>query len=438
MRLRCSVFSVALLLAVAACSSSAAPERWSRIDAGWTQFRMNSGHDATLPGTLRASWRVETHGAFSSSPTIAGSTLYIGNNSGALYALDVRNGRVLWMYRAASALMSNPLVWHGLVILGEGDSELRLGDLLHPFNVETDENALFALDSATGKVRWRIKVGGTAMATPAIVDGLLIDQHGGGQIIALDPRSGTVLYTKSGSGVGVMGAVLPVGSGDVVTAGMWVPTQLFTMFNGAYHNPIQRRNALDGNLRWSTDLPQSAGGIGDCPPASDGNFVFCDYVASPVNAQLYPGAAAQEVVWGIHVSSGRIAWKTTLERGARPTRNAAAIPLAFGGSVYVGSSVAPYVHAIDAIDGRVLWRARVRGPVKGGIARKGSALYFGDLTGRLWAVEARTGKLIGVKNMRTSFNVGSPVIDGETLFIGSYTGSLIAIPLDVIRTSHDG
>ena len=39
--------------------------------------------------------------------------------------------------------------------------------------------------------------------------------------------------------------------------------------------------------------------------------------------------------------------------------------------------------------------------------------------------------------MHTRFNVGSPVVDGKTLFIGSDDGSVIAVPLDAIRSSHD-
>ena len=112
-------------------------------------------------------------------------------------------------------------------------------------------------------------------------------------------------------------------------------------------------------------------------------------------------------------------------------------PLVRGRTLYFGGSIAPYVHALSVEHGDVLWRARVKGPVKGGIAAKDGILYFGDHAGYLWALDARTGTTIGSKRMRTSFNVGSPVIDGNTLVIGSNSGTVIAIPLDVIRNSRD-
>jgi hypothetical protein len=33
--------------------------------------------------------------------------------------------------------------------------------------------------------------------------------------------------------------------------------------------------------------------------------------------------------------------------------------------------------------------------------------------------------------------VGSPVVVGKTLIIGSDSGSVMAVPLDLIRASHD-
>jgi hypothetical protein len=39
--------------------------------------------------------------------------------------------------------------------------------------------------------------------------------------------------------------------------------------------------------------------------------------------------------------------------------------------------------------------------------------------------------------MHTPFNVGSPIVVGTTLIIGSDTGSVIAIPLERIRKSLD-
>ncbi len=126
-----------------------------------------------------------------------------------------------------------------------------------------------------------------------------------------------------------------------------------------------------------------------------------------------------------------------LESGSLPIRNEAAIPLLSGGLLYLGSAIAPWMHALDATSGTLVWEMPTRGAVKGGVVQVGGVVYFGDLGGYPWALDAKTGRVIGVKNMHTPFNVGSPIVVGRTLIIGSDSGSVIAVPLATIRSSQD-
>ncbi|HEY5342015.1 MAG TPA: PQQ-binding-like beta-propeller repeat protein [Candidatus Aquilonibacter sp.] len=95
------------------------------------------------------------------------------------------------------------------------------------------------------------------------------------------------------------------------------------------------------------------------------------------------------------------------------------------------------MHAIDAKTGHVLWQCKTHGPVKGGSVLVDGALYFGDLRGFLWAVDAKTGRVVGDVRMPSGFNVGSPIAVGRTLIVGSRTGSIYAEPLSAIRMHHD-
>ena len=157
--------------------------------------------------------------------------------------------------------------------------------------------------------------------------------------------------------------------------------------------------------------------------------VYCDYV-SPVwpDTVTVIGDLAVERVYALRLSDGAPLWDVALETGALPERNEAAIPLLAGGLLYLGSAIAPYVHALDARSGLLAWEIPTRGAVKGGIVAVDGIVYFGDLGGYLWAVDAKTGRVLGDKFMHTRFNVGSPVVDGKTLFIGSDDGSVIALP----------
>ena len=130
-------------------------------------------------------------------------------------------------------------------------------------------------------------------------------------------------------------------------------------------------------------------------------------------------------------------WDVQLENGVVPKRNQAAIPLLDGSTLYVGSSIAPAVHALDAATGRVRWNRRVGGVVKGGLVASRGIVYFGDFSGRLWALRERDGSIVGVANVGTPFNVDSPIIVGETLVIGSATGRVLALPLAALAGSRD-
>ena len=409
------------LAAICTGVASAAPPP----PAQWTQFRQNPAHDPAIFRGLETSWRLETHGGFSASPTLVGDTLYIGNNSGTLYAVDVRTGRARWTYQAAAALMSNPLYWRGLVILGEGDQNSYSGDEHHATMVGKSENALIAVDANTGKLKWQTPLQGTGMPTPAIAGGTLYHHNGAGRFVALDPATGRTKYVRDLESVASMTAVLPIGGSRVVTAGIG-------------DNAVFALNTGDGSTAWRYAFADNASGIGDCPLAGDERFAYCNYVMPPDGERdVQIGHDGVQRAYAVDLASGTIAWDVAYAWGTIPKWNEAAVPTVVQSTVYMGSSLASSVFALDAENGRTLWQTTVRGPVKGAIVEQRGVLYCGDLAGYLWALDARTGRVIGSKNANVPFNVGSPLIVGRTLVIGSNSGALLAVPLVQIRTAHD-
>lgn len=382
----------------------------TRADAGWTQFRGNPSNNAVIRGTLSVQWEVVTDGRISASPTFNAGTVFLGTNAGTLYAIRAASGQVRWKQHVARALMSAPLLYDGLVVVGEGNA--------------ATPGALIAYDQQSGKLRWRTPLPGTGMPTPALVDGVLVHQDDSGRVTGMDPVTGRILYQRDVHSLAFMSAALPADQSTFVTSGV-------------RFNAVLKVDAQSGRVLWrSNPFPKSASGIGDCPLASDGSRIFGDYVVPESAAsQADVGAAAREHAYALDVRNGALLWDAPLQTGILPIRNQAAIPVVSGGVVYIGSAVSPWVSAIDARAGRVLWRTQTYGAVKGAIAVRQGVLYFGDVSGYLWALDARTGHKLGVMSMPTSFNVGSPIIIGKTLVIGSFTGSVYAVPLSIIRNS---
>ena len=163
----------------------------------WTQFRMGPQNNAVVPGQLHTAWRVETNGQISASPTVADGMLYVGNNNGLLYALDVGRGTILWKAKVPNPLMSAPLVYNDLVIVGEGDPTSRTSSPSEPVSVGQGPSALIGFDRATGELRWQTMLKGSAMPTPAIINGILVHHDGAGYITALNPVTGEQRYSHS-------------------------------------------------------------------------------------------------------------------------------------------------------------------------------------------------------------------------------------------------
>jgi outer membrane protein assembly factor BamB len=395
------------------------------LAVAWTQFRLGPQNNAVVDGSLNASWRIETGGQISASPTMVDGTVYVGNNNGSLYAIEATTGKVLWSARVPNPLMSAPLIYNDLVIVGEGDPTSRSSSPSEPVMVGQGASALIGFNRFTGSMRWQTTVSGSAMPTPAIINRTLIDHDGAGWINGLDPASGEMRYQHWLGSMASMSAILPIGNGDFVTTGVG-------------SNAAWRVHADGGSIIWRSPFSRGASGIGDCPPVTDGRRIFCDYV-SPVlpDTSTAIGDLTAQRVYALDAASGAPLWDVALESGSLPIRNEAAIPLLNGSRLFVGSALVPWMHALDTATGMLLWETPTRGAVKGGIVDVGDVLYFGDLGGYLWALDAKTGRVVGDKLMHTPFNVGSPIVVGTTLIIGSDTGSVIAIPLEKIRDSLD-
>lgn len=424
------------MIAGAACSVAALVAAWALVSAAtattvssptdWTQFRLQNSNNVAMAGTLETTWHVKTGGAFSSSPTLAGGVLYVGDNHGLLSAIDPQTGKTLWSYRAANPLMSAPIVYGNAVIVGEGDENSPQGSSpAHPLTVGAPPSALIALNRANGSVLWKVKLPGSGMPTPAIINGVLVHHNGAGHVMGIDPKTGRVLYDKDLHSIASMVAALPLPGGRFVTTGV-------------NSNAVWLLNAKDGSVVWKSSFSPVASGIGDCPPVTDGTRIYCNYVMPPTSATPVQTERVNTFrAYAIDVKTGKKLWDVFLESGMLPKRNEAAVPLLANGLLYMGSSVSPTLHAIDPKTGAVKWRLHTHGPVKGGIVNAGGTLYFGDLSGYLWAVNATTGAVVGVKNMHSAFNVASPIVAGKTLIIGDKDGTLVALPLSSIRSSHD-
>ena len=221
-----------IILLLAACSPVFAQE---------AMFRGNARHTGVYDGPgvaqfTRIKWQFHTDGAVISSPVIAGGMLFAGSSDHFLYALDAESGVFKWKFKAESRITSSPAVSAGLVLFGSYDGNFYAVDAatgklrwrfqtggerrfaakhLHgslpaaevmpdPFDFYlsspvitggavyfgSGDTNIYALDLATGKLKWKFKTGDVVHATPAIADGVLYVGSWDSYFYALDAATG--------------------------------------------------------------------------------------------------------------------------------------------------------------------------------------------------------------------------------------------------------
>ena len=127
----------------------------------WGAWGVNTSNtryqDAAMAGLtaadvprLRVKWAFAFPGELSvdSQPTVAGGRVYAGTQSGAVYALDAASGCVRWMFQAGAAVRAAVSV---------GRIDTRSGQRLAAFIGDRSGN-VYAVDAGSGELLWKRRV----------------------------------------------------------------------------------------------------------------------------------------------------------------------------------------------------------------------------------------------------------------------------------------
>ena len=86
-------------------------------------------------------WRVSLPsdmGSFQVAPAVTPEALYLGSDSGGIYALDPRQGDILWQFQATAAMLTQPIVIGRSLYFGTADG------------------VIYAVDRLSGQTQWKI------------------------------------------------------------------------------------------------------------------------------------------------------------------------------------------------------------------------------------------------------------------------------------------
>lgn len=349
-------------------------------------------------------WKYPTDGYTCNYPIVVSGTVYDGSNNesflGDVFALDAATGKVKW---STSTL---PIV-NGSISVVDGTVYAVCKDYTDDQHYLYTQD-IYALDATTGEVKWDRKVkDATGLdGTPCVVDGIAYFSGSNGVVLALDSSTGEQKWEKAtgilSEGDGVGGESSPVVAGGVV--------YVLSSDTGAQYKDsdfvdnVYALDAATGGQKWKYPIP---GHVRRSPVVLNG-IVY-------VNSE---NEGRQGNVYALDASTGDLKWYY-------PNGGQLSSPLAIDGVVYFGyanDTGTGYICALDAVTGAIKWKYPAGGYVAAKPVVANGVVYVGTGDPQTYAVtlhalDAVTGQLKW-KGPADSNSLSWLAVDHGTVFAG--------------------
>ena len=204
------------------------------------------------------------------SPVIAGDVAYFGDDSGRVYALDLKRRKIRWTFAGASKITSSATLAGGRLFFGDYAGRVfalspRTGRRLWTGSAGTRVygtvaaargrvfapsvfSGLSALSARSGRLLWRVPAGAYVYSSPAYYKGRVYFGSYAGVVYCVNARSGRVIW-RGGTGASVSGAIVIVGG---------------VVYAGSFNNRITAFDWRSGRRLWAFPdgryVPVSANG----------------------------------------------------------------------------------------------------------------------------------------------------------------------------------
>ncbi|MBX3174489.1 MAG: PQQ-binding-like beta-propeller repeat protein [Gemmatimonadaceae bacterium] len=350
-------------------------------------------------GVLR--WKFDTGGPIHSSPAVHRGLVFFGSLDGFIYAVDARTGKEAWKFATRGERRFTAPGIHGAIPRTE-----RMPD---PFDVFTSSPAVasgvvyigsgdqnvYALDAATGAVKWTFSTGDVVHASPAVAGGLVIVGSWDRNLYGIDAATGRERWRYTTGNDTTIYNQIGIASSAAVANGL--------VFVGGRDGRFHTVDASTGAPRWTHD---NHGGWTIASPAVHQGVV---YFPTSDGTRFKALDAATGAV-RFDVQSLAVSFSS---------------PAIAGGVAYYGSSDG-WLNAVGIADGRLRGRFQTDGS-------RANAAQYTDSTGRMQAARMypdRTldGMMVGMRTMMTLGSVlSSPVVAGGVVFFGSTDGNVYAL-----------
>ena len=122
-------------------------------------------------------WHQSLKGGIYSTPVTDGESLYIGDDIGRFYSMNIKTGETRWSFDTGMRIVGSPAVADGVVVFGSAN-----------YNI-------YGLDAKTGKELWHVTTQQAVMGAATIYEGVAYIGGGDGKMYAIDIHSGSIRWT---------------------------------------------------------------------------------------------------------------------------------------------------------------------------------------------------------------------------------------------------
>lgn len=140
------------------------------------ELRPNFDVNKEYPHVQRV-WHKALRGGIYSTPVTDGKSLFIGDDVGVMYSLNLKTGKTNWTFDTGMRIVGSPAVSEGVVVFGSANY------------------TIYGLNAKTGKELWHITTNQAVMGAATIHEGIAYIGGGDGRMFAINIHTGKVKWS---------------------------------------------------------------------------------------------------------------------------------------------------------------------------------------------------------------------------------------------------
>lgn len=328
-------------------------------------------NSALILNAQQNAWTYKTGGTTSSIfPLISGNVFYSASNEGILAAHDLKNGKVIWSFKADGAIAMTPAI----------------ADNIAYFCAKTGN--VYAFDLSLKKVKWTVNVGDKLICTPVIYQDLVI-VNSKNFFLALDKEVGLDIWKT-----------------EFKTTGNPLLKLYSNVLCFSDNMKVVALNPADGKLIWSYSLP-----------------VFGQSDVFIISGKVYFTNA--EKLYCLSISDGKEIWNRIMSDKFSSTIHAT--PIVNENMLVI--SCGQEIIAFTADKGQELWRTRLKttADLHSPVFFQG-LIYVAEYGTKIFCLNPEKGKTQKVFDV--NFSIGSDIfIDKNWVYYYTSDGTACAFYL---------